>query len=258
MRRGTSRYLKLRDYSITVGISHHLTNLGALLNYAYSKGYIAIIPFFPMEPRHNSGKKKKTQLTEYIDYDTLTLDGEPIQVCLDDSQLDPSDIAVIDPSQRLLRKDPLFADIPNRCMRFQYVKEIRDTAEAIVSQITDNGKNEYTCIHVRRTDRMTNRDHARDTSVPRILDRIQKCENKLVYIMTDESPMFFAELQSNPAYRVLLYTGFDILRKIKIQDNYMLFCVENLIMKGASKRVSTFRSSPAYYNYSLSDVPGWQ
>ena len=63
-------------------------------------------------------------------------------------------------------------------------------------------------------------------------------------------------LKENKDFNIFFYDDFDILRNIK--DNYFLFCVENVIMRMARIRCSTFKVSSDYYNCNLTDKSGGQ
>ena len=59
-------------------------------------------------------------------------------------------------------------------------------------------------------------------------------------------------------YNVYLYDDFQILKNIKKIDNYKLFCIENIIMNDAYKKISTFKVKGKKYDTYLYEKSGWQ
>ena len=120
----------------------------------------------------------------------------------------------------------------------------------------------YSCVLVRRGERLplysgldalTRGDHIR-----RVLGRSADAP-RFVYIITDEQDRAVFDLPSRPRlafwHRAFWRQGFwrkdpfhfvfaddyEFLRRLKAEDNYLLFCVQLLIMEHAAYRVSTFK-----------------
>lgn len=256
------KYLKVDMGEIEGGLSHQIFNLFTLLKYCYINDYILIVPMLKLDGRHNNGKEIYSNLSEYIDYSSLKLvDSKAnnfLKVCLNESEIEKEQIICLDNikcENKILETNNLFAESKKveGYFNFKYNKKIINYANSISEFLK-----EYTCVHVRRTDRLYNNEQlALDTSVDKVLQKIDKCECKNVYIMTDEKVEFFHKLKSNVYYNIHFYNDFEELRKIKIKDNYMLFCIENVIMNNAKKRVSTFKINNTFFNYYLSEQLGW-
>jgi hypothetical protein len=140
-------------------------------------------------------------------------------------------------------------------IKFSYNENI-----LIISKQISTLLGNYLCIHVRRTDRITTEQINKDTSPDNILEKIKKYDNKNVYIMTNEEISFFYKLKEQTDYNIFyFFTDFEILNKIKEEDNYLLFCIENEICNLADKRISTFKTPCVnkYIDY-LTETDGWQ
>jgi hypothetical protein len=112
------------------------------------------------------------------------------------------------------------------------------------------------CIHVRRGDRVSTLQIDMDTRPDNILKKIEEQDIQNVYIMTNKIDEVI-EIKENKKYNILFCCDFEVLRSIK--DNYYLFCIENIIMKNAKIKCSTFKNENSnYYNCNLTDVIGWQ
>ena len=114
------------------------------------------------------------------------------------------------------------------------------------------------CIHVRRGDRITNKQIDIDTQPENIRKVINKYKPNSIYIMTNK----INKLKSlSNTKNIYFYIHFSFLEKIS--DNYYLFCIENNIMKFAKIRCSTFNvklknKNPNYYHCYLTNHSGWQ
>lgn len=79
----------------------------------------------------------------------------------------------------------------------------------------------------------------------KVLHRLMQLEpdcGKTAYVMTDVNLAFFQKLrQSRQFKKVFFYDDFEELKALKRTDNYKLFCVENVIMRYAGTRVTTFK-----------------
>ena len=136
-------------------------------------------------------------------------------------------------------------------VNIKYLDKITNIALKISNKL-DN----YLCIHVRRGDRITNKQIEIDTLPENILEIIKKCNIKNIYIMTNDIDSLIC-LKKNKEYNIYFYKDFIYLNHIK--DNYFLFSIENEIMRLATKRCSTFNTLKTnYYHYYLTNSFGLQ
>lgn len=247
-----STHLKIDLSNISAGLSHQTSNLHILIKYCFQNKLKLCKPIFNLDGKHNSGKKIISDLSEYYDFDKLTVNGFPYKL------LDGTDLEITIPKKiykyGLVRLDPMFSSVSNKItVNLPYNSDITNIAKSIVQTIGDH----YICVHVRRGDKIVNEQIDKDTSS----DNIVKCiaENsdiKTVYIMTNRVNEI-KDLKNEKDYKFMFFTDFDALNSIS--DNYYLFCVENEIMRLANTRVSTFNTgSNKYYNFYLTNTPGWQ
>lgn len=243
--------------TISAGLTHQIVNLSTLINYCYKNNYTLILPRFKLVGFHNNGKEIITNLSNYIDFKTLTVYNKTFEVVMDIDNIDNKDIIHIKTKKYdggLLANDDMFKNLEWIPINFSYKENILTISKQISKQLGN-----YLCIHVRRTDTVTTEQINKDTSPNNILEKIKKYDNKNVYIMTNEEISFFDKLKQQTDYNIYFFTDFEILKKIKKEDNYMLFCIENEISKLSDKRISTFRTPMVdkYIDY-LTEAPGWQ
>jgi hypothetical protein len=239
------------------GLTHQLTNLKTLIEYCYKNKYILILPYFKLYSFHNNGKELITNLSNYIDFKTLIVNNKIFEVIMDRDNIDNKDIIHIEAKKYhfgLLANDDMFKNLKWIPINYSYNENILTISKQISKQLSN-----YLCIHVRRTDRITTEQINKDTSPNNILEKIKKYDNKNVYIMTDEKISFFDKLKEQTDYNIYFFTDFEILKKIKEEDNYILFCIENEICNLANKRISTFKTSNVkkYIDY-LTETYGYQ
>jgi hypothetical protein len=251
------KYFSIDLSTINAGLSHQITNLNLLIRYCYKHKYILILPHFKLYGFHNNGKEILTNLSNYIDFKTLIVNNKFFEVIMNRDNIDNKDIIHIEAKEYdcgLLDKDVMFKDLEYIPLKFSYNENILTIGKQI-SKLLGN----YLCIHVRRTDRITTEQINKDTSPNNILEKIKKYDNKNVYIMTNEEISFFDKLKEQTDYNIYFFTDFEILRKIKEEDNYTLFCIENEICNLAEKQISTFKTlnRDKYIDY-LSETIGWQ
>jgi hypothetical protein len=229
------------------GLGHHLGNLYAFLNFAYHNDSHLVAPIFLLHGKHNSSKFLRSDLSKYFQFDSVVVGGKNFPIIPHANSLDPENIKTIEVDQKTydscggaLPISDFFSSLPD-CSRFIPTNNSsKEVAKNVARMISDK----YTCIHVRRGDKVFDlktgevRDgelhHA--TSPENILRFAKLCGNKKVYIMTDESPSFFSSLLDSE-FDFFFYKDFDILN---IKDNFLLYQIENEIMRLADKKVSTF------------------
>jgi hypothetical protein len=251
------KYFSIDLSTISAGLSHQVENLRILIKYCYKHKYILILPRFKLYGFHNNGKEIITNLSNYIDFTTLIVNNKFFKVVMNRDNIDNKDIIHKEAKkyrEELLYNDDIFKNLELIPIKFSYNENILTISKQI-SKILGN----YLCIHVRRTDRITTEQINKDTSPNNILKKIKKYDNKNVYIMTNEEISFFDKLKEQTDYNIYFFTDFEILNKIKEEDNYLLFCIENEICDLADKKISTFRTTnkDKYIDY-LTETIGWQ
>lgn len=121
---------------------------------------------------------------------------------------------------------------------FYPAKIIKDQADSVLKQLAKN----FCAIHIRRSDLLIdNPTLATNTSAKNVLKKLQQYNpnNLPVFLMTDEKdPQFYDNL--NTSFNIIRYTDFTNLIEVAKQgDNYLLFCIESLILSKAKVRICT-------------------
>lgn len=250
----------------SAGLNHHLGNLYCFLNLAYHKKKTLIAPFVLLDGRHNSSPHLKSDLSRYFQFDSVIVEGNPFPIIPNMNSKDLKDIEVVDINQKsydlcggALSNSDMFSSVPDYPRHIPTKNALKKIAKNFAEIISDK----YTCIHIRRGDRVFNfktgevRDQELDyaTSPENILKFAKLCGNKKVYIMTDESPNFFSSLLDSE-FDFFFCKDFDILN---FKDNFSLYQIENEIMQLADKKISTFSVDmfKDFYDFSLLDRKGW-
>mgnify|MGYP006098654431 CR=1 FL=1 len=255
-------YFKINLDSIVAGLTHQKGNLVALIRYCHYHNLKLVKPQFTLCSQHNNGTKLKTDLSEYYDLNSITVNGKPYT--LYDDQLNiPWTVTKKKYKWGLLVKDEMFGnylgegefiakgvtvrkDTAN--VHIPYTIKLHCLAQKISSSLGD-----YMCVHVRRGDRVITPQIDADTQAEHIKEVIGLHKPDKVYIMTNR----LSEIsQLDEASNVFFYTHYPVLKSIT--DNYYLFCVENIIMDSATIRCSTFKTNTNKYHCYLTDHPGWQ
>ena len=191
-------------------------------------------------------------LLTYYDFNKILVNNKPYKLY---NSINNNDYSVMKKKYKndLLMEDDLFKNINNNILiDIPYSQSIIDIAKKVANELSNN----YMCIHVRRGDRITNKQIDIDTMPSNILKVIQK-QNKIknIYIMTNKIDEV-KSLKNNKDYNIYFNTDFNFL--YNIDDNYYLFSIENEIMRLANNRCSTFKTNNNYYDYYLTDEKGFQ
>ncbi len=223
---------------------------------------ILIIPQFILHKKHNNGKEITNNLSKYIDYNNLLLNGKKIRVIYEKEEItkiNKNDIMYYDlhklqkeikGDKGLIRYHKEFSLNDN--IKFNIPQKITDIAEKISKKLGI-----YTCVHIRRNDR-NNKKIDIYTKSDNIIKKLKEINSpKTIYIMTDEKNINIFKKISD-FYNVKYYFDFEELKNIKQQDNYYLFQIENEIMSNANKRISTFKTQNPYYHNYLVNKNGFQ
>lgn len=83
-------YFKIDLSSIKVGITHQLGNFRGIIQYCYLNNKKLIKPIFTLHKRHNPKLKKhiKTDLSEYININTIKVNNKPFKLYDDCDEID--------------------------------------------------------------------------------------------------------------------------------------------------------------------------
>ena len=245
-------YFKIDLSTISAGLSHQTSNLSAIIKYCFINNLKLIKPIFKLHGHHNNNNSLITNLSKYYDLNGITVNGNLFKLYDDDVKYTYT-IKKKSYKGGLVRMDPKFKNLKDVNIVIPYKKDIIDIAKRASSEL-----DEYMCIHVRRGDRITNKQIDIDTQPNNIIKMINEYKPKNVYIMTNK----LNELkQLSNIENIYFYTNFNFLDKNN--DNYYLFCIENNIMKFAKIRCSTFNvksidKNSNYYHCYLHDSPGGQ
>ncbi|KAK9725993.1 hypothetical protein RND81_05G182700 [Saponaria officinalis] len=159
------------------------------------------------------------------------------------------------------RKNSSAVMLPYTFLPSMATKKLRDAADKIKAMLGD-----YDAIHVRRGDILKTRTDRfgverslhphldRDTRPEFILRRIAKWvpEGRTLYIASNErTPGFFSPL--GVRYKLAYSSNYSRVLDPIIENNYQLFMIERLIMKGAKTFIDTYKSDDS--EFSLTDDP---
>jgi hypothetical protein len=258
------------------GIGHQCANLWTLLAEAVYLNRTAILPPLLLTGIHNNGIPLKTNWDRYIDTNAFE---QVVKVC-------PSNVieSVEFDTIRKVNESHLPRTLLNEQAQlivrefsghhaFELLGSIKNSRELLkkldsllkpslaVMELAYRIRTrlgDYDCIHVRRTDKLTELrypDLDRKTRPDHIRKRISGWieEGRKLYIMSDEKDdLFFKPLSS--FYRVQTIFDFPELLAIRTSgDNYFAFEVEKLLFNWARVRVGTFKNSWDRSEFSLVD-----
>lgn len=250
-------YFKIDLSSINAGLHHQIGNFITIIRYCYLNNKKLIKPIFKLDKKHNLNIKKniKSDLSMYINIDTIKVDNKPFKL-YDDS--DEIDFTVKRKKYKfgLIKYDELFANMKPVNIEYEMVNDIIETGKIISKKLGNN----YMCVHVRRGDKLKKHKMIEDTEPENIKKVIDKYNKNVVYIMTNKIQEINKIVQLEKEKKINFFYDFEELKKIK--DNYYLYCIELEIMKNASLRCSTFNTkkkdkNSIYHDY-LTNFMGWQ
>ena len=260
----SKRYLKIEGLTASAGLGHQQMNLKSILAYAYDRGLTPIIPEFRLMGMFNSGRPVRADLSDYYDYDRVTIKGKPFPVVsrgkrgegvnldnpddIDDESVETLCLPSLGDHGLLHRVLPA-TSLSKRDIQFPY----SERALRLHKEFTAVARlPRYSCVHARRGERLAltpGLDRlTRGENIRRVLAR-SAAAPRLVYIMTDEPrrKVFDRPWRDKLAFwrrdefRFLFHDDYELLRRLKAEDNHLLFCVEHLIMEHAAYRVSTHK-----------------
>ena len=211
-----------------------------------------ILPKFNLTGIHNDGNCMLSNLTDYYDFNRLTINKRKIQCYADESDINPMLIHT-----SLVCQDWIaINNIVRSFGKYDYFLPKSPFVIEESKKISRKLGDVYGVIHIRRTDKLTepNDTHRGGYSISHydtatrpknIIDTLKNSDApKNIYMMTDESKDsdIIKELQKNTDYNFYFYFMFDGLEKIKAKDNYLLFAIEGNISKCITKRYFKFTS----------------
>ncbi|XP_074306773.1 uncharacterized protein LOC141642014 isoform X2 [Silene latifolia] len=159
------------------------------------------------------------------------------------------------------RKNSSSVLLPHTFLPSMATKKLRDVADKIKAMLGD-----YDAIHVRRGDIIKTRKDRfgderslhphieRDTRPEFILRRISKWvpAGRTLYIASNErTPGFFSPL--GVRYKLAYSSNYTRILDPVIENNYQLFMIERLILRGAKTFIDTYKSDDS--ELSLTDDP---
>lgn len=256
-----NRYLFYDDHN-QAGISHLKSNLAHYFREASQLNRSCVIKNPPLEKKHNSGLTPNTAWTQYIDFNKSQLPADYLLV--DEfikKPLADAQILVISGQYKLSEEQnrypviirdmsahPLYRPIYEQHypthkpdVNFHPAKIINDQANKTIKQLPQN----FCAIHIRRGDRLLNNPTLKaNTSPKNVLKKLQQYNphNLPIFLMTDEkNKQFYNNLSTH--FSVYRIDDFSHLVEVAKQgDNYLLFCIETLILSKAKIRIRTIKN----------------
>jgi hypothetical protein len=247
------QYIKFKS-TVSAGLSHQTANLMASIKEANYTNKILIVPILSLSKTHNK-VELKSNLSKYYNFEKLMVNNKIMKVEYDDKNIDPKLINELNIRNELFYKDTQLKFDRNKKISIDLPYNINILN--ISNKISEKFGN-YCCIHIRRGDMLRLKPNLdKDTQSENIMRIIKKYKFDCIYIMTNESNLsIYDNIKSK--YKVYFYTDFAKLIEEQRNDNYYLFCIENNIMKNATIRISTFKTTGDYYNNYLSNIEGYQ
>jgi len=262
------KYLKYKITTKKAGLKHQSYNIKTLFAEAYLTNRIPVISKIHLYGKHNFDKPLFSDLSKYYEYSETKIMGKPQKYCFED------DLAISPIQFKYDGKMPQSANYVEKIfpsnegcswkflsspfdIYYSVTLSYRDEIYQLANQISKALGDNYACVHVRRGDVLKlfskNWPLFFDTRPKNILKvLIQNSSPEKVYIMTNENQSFFNFKESKfQFYLSRHFPGIDRFRK---EDNYYLFCIENLIMENAKLRISTFNDPNPLYHDCLSNL----
>ena len=264
---------KYLQYNITTrkaGLKHQSYNLKTLIAEACALGRIPVISQVYLYGKHNNGNELYTTLGNYYDLRNIRLKGKKKPICFpQEVHIEPKfykfDEVIPSGDEYVVKEFPLNEGCSWKYaktdydiyydVKLPYTKQIEEKAKKVIDKL----EKPYSCVHVRRGDVVRSLAYKYwpliwDTKPSNIIEKLNENKSPLtVYIMTNERKRSFFDVK-NSNYNILLSSDFPILAELSQQDNYLLFCIENMIMENAQLRISTFKDDNPLYHDSLSNV----
>ena len=244
-------YFKVELIHLPRGLLHCKDNYESLIRYCYYNKLNLIKPIFRLHGKHNNNKFITCDLSKYFDLDNITVNGEQFILYNDDDNIDYNiKFKKGVNTCGYFPGDKRFSNLKNIKVIIPYSKNVISIGENISNYLGDN----YTCLHVRRGDKVKSKRIDIATKKENIENVLNKYSTNSVYIMTNRVDELL-ELNNNNSYKIYFNTDFKELKDIGNNDNYYLFCIEKNIMDNSKIKISTFKVPGNYYNASLTKIP---
>lgn len=257
------------------GLRHWTGNLRCLLREAQATGRLAILPPLTLEPKHNFGVNREWKWGSYFDLGRSTLVGAggwerplPIAPRRADASLRTLILQPGEPWPMRARnyllvirriKNPVFgrevpADgWPATDLRLAPAASVLKLARPVIRHLLALDGGRFVAVHVRRGDRLAQRQYSgRLTKPPHIRKTLHEwgvANGDVLFIASDERRQDFWD-PLKKYYRVVRYVSFPALKALatlpsqafprqQLPDNYLLYQVEQEIMRSAALWITT-------------------
>lgn len=219
----TNSYVTFKRY-FNSGIGHTCYDLIDLIRYIYKNKLKLIIPTFQLEKEHNNSKQIETNLTDYYDLSNITINNKHFKLYPNNNY---NKILQLVSTTTLVRENNWFVDLPLYEVMIPYNNIVYEYCN-LISPIIGT---DYMCIHVRRGDKITEPKRDELTKPLNISNIINTYQCKKIYIMTNKVDELkeLKQIHDN----IYFYNDFPELIKIQEKDNYLLYCIEQIIFFNA-------------------------
>ncbi len=264
------KYLQYKITTKKAGLKHQSYNLKTLIAEADALGRIPVISPIYLSGKHNNSNELYTNLENYYDLRNIRLKGKKQPICFpQEIDIEPKyykfNEVIPSGDEYVVKEFPLSEGCSWKYAKtdcevyydvdLPYTRQIKENAKNVIDKL----EKPYCCVHVRRGDVVRSLVYKYwpliwDTKPSSIIEKLDENKSpKTVYVMTNEKKKSFFNFKKSH-YKVFLSTDFPFLEIISQQDNYLLFCIENIIMERAHLRISTFKDDNPLYHDSLSNV----
>ena len=283
-------YLQV-NYPVSAGIQHQLANVDRHCQLAQYLEAILVPSRLVLVGRPPLTRDYSTDLSEFIDFSQIRCRGESVpvvnrppeglphrelEVTLNTSlaaveaiAADKEDRLLIlnvkgEVPSNLLRSLPIFKDAEahNKARRPEaktFMWPMGIEAQRIGGIAAQWLGAPYTCIHVRRGDRLQESDYAANTTLEQIKKALEFSGLPRVYVMSDEQPEYFFPLREH-GFEIFHYFDIPCLASLadpEVYGGHMLYVAERDLMRRADRRVVTRPEYAFEYADVLSPYNAW-
>ena len=255
------------------GITHHRSNLEVFLRYCKFNNYTPVLPVWNLAAGHNRRRHISSNFTDYFDFSTLQIGGEPFRVLLTEDEIpegarERGQVLSLPSSHNLLRLQEPFNQLPRVAsglpVTFDYSSTLISVANQVIDEMVGRAGNPFASVHARRGDKLRfvpSLDNSTSAlNIDAVLSEVADCPRD-VYVMTNDwSEHYmdsFNELNNNSGKKERhyhLYRDFELLKRENERDNYALFLIEKIMMDRAAVRISTFKTKNPQYSHGYLDM----
>jgi len=248
---GSYKYLYITDAceSRDSGLLDLVSQFRVYISVAYKLGLELVLPNFILAAKHNRGREVPLAWYAYYNVAGIKVNGELYALCRNPKQCYGGSLLCM---KRFYCSD-MYGDYAKEITRGLRIDiPFSKTTLTSARQLTDHNIN--CVIHVRRGDRVSKHGYKRAHFSPlpgvditpeqwgsaHSKDNILSTLNSMdvsgnVYVMTDmllsgpEADPVAADLKSSTDYNFLFYSDFPDLEKVKEENNYKLFNIEECL-----------------------------